>query len=90
MCSGHDYSRSYIRGQGHRDLNIVRNTLSSKDAFTHQIWNFYFKEYRRCATDSMRTIAISSGKGHSDPRIVRETPSSQDASTHQIWDSYLK
>ena len=78
------------KGQGHRDLNIIRNTLPSKDAFTHQIWNFYFKEYRRYATDSMRILETSSGRGHSDPRMVRDTPSSKDASTHQIWDSYLK
>ena len=27
---------------------------SSQDAFTHQIWNSYLKEYRRYAPDSMQ------------------------------------
>ena len=24
-----------------------------QDAFTHQIWNFYLKEYKRCAPDTI-------------------------------------
>ena len=28
---------------------MVRDTLPSQDAFTHQIWNAYLKEYRRYA-----------------------------------------
>ena len=32
------------------------NTPSSQDAFTHQIWNFYLKEYRIYAPDSMHFL----------------------------------
>ena len=42
------------RGQGHSDPNIVCYTPLSQDAFTHQIWNSYLKEYRRYAPDSMQ------------------------------------
>ena len=69
------------------------DTPSSKDAFTHQIWNSYLKEYRRYTPDSMqfsRNLVRGQVQGHSDPIMVRDTSSSQDASTHQIWDSYLK
>ena len=27
--------------------------LATRDAFTHQIWNFYLKEYKRCAPDTI-------------------------------------
>ena len=33
---------------------MVRNTLPSQDASTHQIWNFYLKECRRYAQDTKR------------------------------------
>ena len=33
---------------------MVRNTPSSQDASTHQIWNSYLKEYRRYAPDTKR------------------------------------
>ena len=33
---------------------MVCDTLSYQDAFTHQIWNSYLKEYRRYAPDSMQ------------------------------------
>ena len=48
-CSGHDYSENYVRGQsqGHSDLKMLRDTPQSQDAFTHQIWDSYLKEYRR-------------------------------------------
>ena len=32
---------------------MVCNTQPSQDAFIHQIWNSYLKEYRRYASDSM-------------------------------------
>ena len=40
------------QGQGHSDLKMVRNTLPSQDASTHQIWNSYLKEYRRYGPDT--------------------------------------
>ena len=33
---------------------MVRDTPSSQDAPTHQIWNSYLKEYRRYAPDTKR------------------------------------
>ena len=27
--------------------------IATRDAFTHQIWNFYLKEYKRCAPDTI-------------------------------------
>ena len=35
---------------------MVCDTPSSQDAFTHQIWNSYHKEYRRYAPDSMQFL----------------------------------
>ena len=35
---------------------MVCDTPSSQDAFTHQIWNSYLKEYRRYASDSMQSL----------------------------------
>ena len=32
---------------------MVSDTLLSKDAYTHQIWNSYFKEYKRYAPDTI-------------------------------------
>ena len=68
---------------------MVRNTLPSQDASTHQIWNSYLKEYKRYASD---TIVIQTWPEVkvSDPKIVCDTPPSQDAYTHKIWNSYLK
>ena len=45
-CSDYDYSKHYVRGQGHSDPNMVCNTWPSQEASTHQIWNSYLKEYR--------------------------------------------
>ena len=39
---------------------MVCDTFSSQDAFTHQIWNSYLKEYRRYAPDSMRFLETRS------------------------------
>ena len=36
------------------------DTPSSQDAFTHQYWNFYLKEYRRYAQDSMQFLETRS------------------------------
>ena len=49
---------------------MVRDTLSSQDASTHQIWNSYLKEYRRYAPDTKRD-------GHTDGRTVRLLYASQ-------------
>ena len=65
---------------------MVCDTLPFQDAFTHEIWNSYLKEYRRYAPDLMQFLETRSEvkQGHRDPIMVRDTSSSQDASTHQI------
>ena len=35
-------------------MNMLRDTLLSQFASTHQIWNSYLKEYRRYALDRKR------------------------------------
>ena len=51
------------------------DTPPFQDAFTHEIWNSYLKEYRRYAPDSMQFLETRSGQdqGHSDPIMVRDT-----------------
>ena len=49
------------QGQGHSDPKMVRDTPPSQDAFTHQIWKSYLKEYRRYAPDSMQFLESRSG-----------------------------
>ena len=50
---GHcDEYKNLVRGQGHSDPKIVRDTPPSQDASTHQIWNSYLKECRRYAPDT--------------------------------------
>ena len=39
---------------------MVYDTLSSQDAYTHQIWNSYHKQYRRNAPDSMQFLETRS------------------------------
>ena len=39
---------------------MVRDTPPSQDAFTHQIWNSYLKEYRRYAPDSKQFLETRS------------------------------
>ena len=45
-------------------VTVTRNgmcdTLSSQDAFRHQFWNSYLKEYRKYAPDSMQFLEIRS------------------------------
>ena len=71
---------------------MVCDTLTSQDAFTHQFWNSYLKDYRRYASDSMPILETRSGQdpGPSDPKMVCDTTPSKDAFKHQIWNSYLK
>ena len=66
---------------------MVRATLSSQDASTHQILDSYLKQYKRYAPDRIIPKTMSEVKV---PKIVCDTTPSQDAHTHQIWDSYLK
>ena len=40
---------------------MVCDTLSSQDAFTHQIWNSFLKEHRRYAPDSMQFLETRPG-----------------------------
>ena len=70
---------------------MVSDTPPSHDAFTHQIWNSYLKEYKRYApyTIILKTRS-GQGQGHSDRKMIYDTLSSQYAFTHQIWNSYLK
>ena len=42
-----------MRGQGHSDLKVVHDTLPSQDAYTHQTWNSYIKEYKRYTPDTI-------------------------------------
>ena len=35
---------------------MICDTLPSQDAYTHQIWNSYLKEYRRYTPDSMQFL----------------------------------
>ena len=42
--------------------NGMCKTPSSQDAFRHQIWNSYLKEYRRYAPDTMQFLEIRSGQ----------------------------
>ena len=39
---------------------MICGTLLSQDAFTHQIWNSYIKEYKRNAQDSMQFLETRS------------------------------
>ena len=41
------------RSPCHSDPEMVCDTPSSQDAFTHQIWNSYLKEYRRYSPDTL-------------------------------------
>ena len=42
------------------DPKMVCDTPTFQDAFTHQIWNYYLKEYRRYASDSMQFLETRS------------------------------
>ena len=52
--------KNWVRGQGHSDSKLVFDTWPSQDAFTHQIWNSYLKEYRSYAPDSMPILETRS------------------------------
>ena len=65
---------------------MVCDTLSSQDALSHQIWNFYLKENRRYAPDSMQFLEARSEFKFNVivTQLWFATSSSQDAFTHQI------
>ena len=68
---------------------MVRDILPSQDAFTHQIWISYLKEYKRYDPYTIILKTRSEVKV-TVTKMVCNTPSSQYAFTHQIWNSYLK
>ena len=76
-------------GQGHSDPKMVSDTSPSQDAYTHQIWNSYLKEYKRYAPNTIILKTRSEVKV-TVTRKVCDTRSSQDIFEHQIWNSYLK
>ena len=47
-------TQSFLKlGQRHSDLKMVFDTLPSQDAYTHQIWNSYLKEYKIYVPDTI-------------------------------------
>ena len=78
-------------------LKLICETPPCQDAYTHQIWNSYLKEYKRYARNTKNlapdTIII---KTRSEVKVtvtrngMYDTLQSQDAFRHQIWNSYLK
>ena len=56
ICSRHKYSKNLVKGKGHSDSKMVRDTHPARDAFTHQIWDSYLKEYRRYALDTKKDV----------------------------------
>ena len=40
-------------GKGHSDPKMVSYTPPPQDAYTHQIWNSYHKEYKRYAQNTI-------------------------------------
>ena len=69
---------------------IICETPSSQDAYTHQIWNSYLKEYKRYAPNTKILKTRSEVKVTVTRNGMCDTSSSQDAFRHQIWNSYLK
>ena len=65
-------------------------TPTSQDAYTHQIWNSYLKEYKRYAPNTKILKTRSEVKVTVIRNGMCDTLSSQDAFRHQIWNSYLK
>ena len=69
---------------------MICETPPSKDAYSHQIWNSYLKEYKRYAPNTKILKTRSEVKVTVTQNGMCDTPSSQDAFRHQIWNSYLK
>ena len=70
--------------------NTVCETPPCQDAYTHQIWNSYLKEYKRYAWNTKILTTRSEVKITVTLNGMYDTPPSQDAFRHQIWNSYLK
>ena len=68
---------------------IICEIPPSQDAYTHQIWNSYLKEYKRYAPNTKILKIRSEVKVTVTRNGMCDTPSSQDAFRHQIWNSYL-
>ena len=64
---------------------MVRDTPPSQDAFTHQIWNSYLKEYRRYAPDMKRD-----GRGRTDIVITTKTKSEVKVTVTRKWYTTLR
>ena len=62
---------------------MVRDTLPSQDASTHQIWNSYLKEYRRYAPDTK-------GDGRTDIVITIKTNSEVKVTVTRKWYATLR
>ena len=71
-------------------LKIICETPPCQDAYAHQIWNSYLKEYKRYARNTKILTTRSEVKVTVTQNGMYDTPPSQDAFRHQIWNSYLK
>ena len=69
---------------------MVSDTSPSQDAYTHQIWISYLKEYKRYAPNTIILKTRSEVKVKVTHKMVQDTPPSQDAFIHQNCDSYFK
>ena len=74
----------------HRGQKIICETPPSQDAYTHQIWNSYLKEYKRYAPNTKILKTRSEVKVTVTRNGMFDTSSSQDAFRQHIWNSYLK
>ena len=54
ICSDTNIFKKIGQSQCHSDPKMVRHTLRSQDASTHQVLDSYLKEYRRYAPDRNR------------------------------------
>ena len=59
-CSGHNCSKTRSEVKVIVTQKVVRDTLSSKDASTHLIWNSFLKEYISYALDLMPILETRS------------------------------
>ena len=69
---------------------MVSDTSPPQDAYTHQIWNSYRKEYKRYAPNTIILKTRTEVKVTVTKKMVCDTPSSQDTIKHKILNSYLE
>ena len=81
--------RDMLRGQGHSDPKMVRNTPPSHDACTQNL-GFLSQITQEICYRHDYSENKARGQGHSDPKMVHDTQPSQNVFIHQIWNSYLK